>query len=215
MTRAPIVLALVVSAIAAAAAPPPLTRAQALTALSKPEMEARREAAAWLGDLGVMADTAPLVRALRDDDDVVRILAERSLWKIWSRSGDPEIDALFAAGRGARCSAAPPPPRSAPSPRSSRRSRTSRRAGTSGQPSTTWSASTRKSLRDCDEVLKRNPDHWGALAGYGQIYIALDEPERALDYFQRALRVNPNLRSVEAAVAELKRIIIEKRKGVI
>jgi tetratricopeptide (TPR) repeat protein len=64
-------------------------------------------------------------------------------------------------------------------------------------------------------VLKRNPDHFGALAGYGQIYLALGEPERALDYFQRALRVNPNLGGVEAAVAELKRIIIEKRKGII
>ena len=72
-----------------------------------------------------------------------------------------------------------------------------------------------KSLRDCDEVVKRNPQHWGVLAGYGQIYLALDKPELALDYFQRALKVNPNLQRVEAAVAELKRLIIEKRKGTI
>jgi tetratricopeptide (TPR) repeat protein len=53
------------------------------------------------------------------------------------------------------------------------------------------------------------------LAGYGQIYLALDKPELALEYFQRALKVNPNLRSLEAAVADLKRAIIEKRKGTI
>ena len=72
-----------------------------------------------------------------------------------------------------------------------------------------------KSLRDCDEVMKRNPGHFGALAGYGQIYLQLDRPERALEYFQRALAVNPNMPSVEAAVAVLKRLIIEKRRGVI
>ena len=65
------------------------------------------------------------------------------------------------------------------------------------------------------EVVKRNPDHFGVLSGYGQIYVQLDQPERALDYFQRALKVNPNLRQVEAAVEQLKRLIIEKRKGTI
>ena len=72
-----------------------------------------------------------------------------------------------------------------------------------------------KSLRDCDEVIKRNPQHWGVLAGYGQIYLALDKPELALEYFERALKINPNLSRVEAAVTELRRLIIEKRKGTI
>ena len=72
-----------------------------------------------------------------------------------------------------------------------------------------------KSLADCAEVVKRNPDHFGVLSGYGQIYVQLDQPERALDYFQRALKVNPNLHQVEIAVEQLKRLIIEKRKGTI
>jgi hypothetical protein len=45
--------------------------------------------------------------------------------------------------------------------------------------------------------------------------LQLDQPERALDYFQRALTVNPNLHQVELVVEELKRIIVEKRKGTI
>ena len=61
-----------------------------------------------------------------------------------------------------------------------------------------------KSLADCDEVVKRNPYHFGALSGYGQIYMQLDQPERALDYFERALDVNPNLRQVEVASSELR-----------
>jgi tetratricopeptide (TPR) repeat protein len=63
--------------------------------------------------------------------------------------------------------------------------------------------------------MKRNPDHFGALTGYGQIYLQLDKPERALDYFERALAVNPNLDSVEAAVRELRRHLLERRKGTI
>ena len=53
------------------------------------------------------------------------------------------------------------------------------------------------------------------LAGYEQIYLALDKPELALTYFERALAINPNLLSVQAAVDELKRLIIDKRKGTI
>ena len=45
----------------------------------------------------------------------------------------------------------------------------------------------RKSLADCDEVMKRNPNHFGALAGYGQIYFQLEQYEKAIEYWKRAL----------------------------
>ena len=60
-----------------------------------------------------------------------------------------------------------------------------------------------KSLADCDEVLKRNPSHFGVLSGYGQIYLQLNQPERALSYFERALAVNPNMEQVERVIEEL------------
>jgi tetratricopeptide (TPR) repeat protein len=72
-----------------------------------------------------------------------------------------------------------------------------------------------KSLRDCDEVMKRNPEHFGALAGYGQIYLRLDQPERALTYFRRALRINPNLDGVRQVIPELEQLLLERRKGTI
>ena len=72
-----------------------------------------------------------------------------------------------------------------------------------------------KSLQDCHEVIKRNPSHFGALAGYGQIYLALDQPERALSYFRQALRVNPNLRGVARMIPQLERALMERRKGTI
>ncbi len=35
-----------------------------------------------------------------------------------------------------------------------------------------------KSGARCDQVIKRNPLHFGALSGYGLIYIQFDEPEQ-------------------------------------
>ena len=61
----------------------------------------------------------------------------------------------------------------------------------------------RKSIADCDEVLKRNPGHFGALSGLGQIYLQLDDQEKALAWFRRALEVNPNLLSVEMTIRML------------
>jgi len=212
---ATLALALVVAtAPAAAQSTPPATREQALENVAKGDVEARRQAVASLGDLGTMPDAPVLLQALRDEDEVVRALAETSLWQVWSRSGDPQIDALFRLGvEQMREGAAP----AAIQTFTSIIEKKPEFAEGWNKRATIYylTGEYDKSLRDCDEVIKRNPQHWGALAGYGQIYLALDKPDLALDYFQRALKVNPNLRSVEAAVAELKRLVIEKRKGTI
>ncbi len=50
-----------------------------------------------------------------------------------------------------------------------------------------------KSLQDCDEVLKRNRHHFGALSGAGQIHLQAGHWRRALEFFQRAVDLNPNL----------------------
>ena len=65
------------------------TREQALADLAKPDVEVRRQAAIQLGEVGSMADAPALLRALRDPDDGVRALAERAVWQVWSRAGDP------------------------------------------------------------------------------------------------------------------------------
>ncbi|MGQ0656226.1 MAG: tetratricopeptide repeat protein, partial [Betaproteobacteria bacterium] len=69
----------------------------------------------------------------------------------------------------------------------------------------------RKSIADCDEVLKRNPGHFGALSGLGEIHLGLGEPEQALGWFRKALEVNPNLLGVEFRVKELERQLEAKR----
>jgi len=192
----------------------PLTREQALADIRKSDVEARRQAAAWLGELGTMADAPVLIAALRDADDVVRALAEHSVWQVWSRSGDPQVDALFQIGLEQMQRGAGP---AAIETFGQIISRKPDFAEGWNKRATVYflMGEYAKSLKDCDEVIKRNPSHFGALAGYGQIYLRLNQPERALDYFQRALTVNPNLAGVEAAIEALKQELIEKRKGTI
>ena len=47
------------------------------------------------------------------------------------------------------------------------------------------------------------------------IYLQLGKPDKALDYFQRALQVNPNLGQIEATVEQLKRVLIERKRDTI
>jgi len=61
-------------------------------------------------------------------------------------------------------------------------------------------------------VIKRNPVHFGALSGFGLNYLQLQKPEQALQYFQRALDVNPNLAQIQAAVEALKEFLSRQRR---
>lgn len=209
-------LALALCLLAAPAAPAlqAITRERALEALAGSEVEARRRGAAWLGEKGNMSDASALVKALRDPDEVVRALAEHSLWEVWSRSGDPEVDDLFQIGLEQMNQ------RNAPSAIATFTDIITKKP----EFAEGWNKRATlyyligeydKSLADCEEVLKRNPVHFGALSGFGMIYLQQGKPEKALEYWERALQVNPNLGQVEAGVEQLKRVLIERRKGTI
>ena len=207
-------LALLMPAAAEAQDKPRPSREQALGDLRGADVEARRLAAAWMGELGKPADLPALFKALRDQDDLVRALTENSIWQVWSRSGDPKMDGLFAVGveqmNHGQAEAAIDTFTEIIRLKPDFAEAWNKRA-------TVYFliGEYDKSLRDCDEVIKRNPQHWGALSGYGQIYLRLDKPEQALAYFQRALAANPNLRQIEQMIEELKQALIEKRKGTI
>jgi len=198
--------------IVPAAADQAMTRDQALAALAdKNNAEARRLGADWLGDMGRMEDVPLLVEALRDPDIVVRALAERSLWQVWSRSGDPDVDGLFLRGLDQM------------NQRDFDEAIESFSQIIQKKPDFAEGWNKRatiyyligeyeKSLADCEEVIRRNPVHFGALSGFGLNYLQLDKPEQALDYFERALAVNPNLAQIQAAVEELKQFLSQRSK---
>jgi tetratricopeptide (TPR) repeat protein len=60
-----------------------------------------------------------------------------------------------------------------------------------------------KSLSDIREVLKREPRHFGALAGLGMIMQEVGDDKRALDAFRKALEINPHLEKLPDMVKTL------------
>jgi tetratricopeptide (TPR) repeat protein len=66
-----------------------------------------------------------------------------------------------------------------------------------------------RSLQDIEQVLVREPRHFGALAGLGMIMQELGDDKRALDAFRKALEVNPHLDKVP----ELVKTLTEKVEG--
>ena len=199
-------MVLLASALTAATPPafpaPPNSRAEALAALKNPDTATRAEGVAWIANRGSMADAPLLHERLRDESALVRNFAEQGLWLLWTRSGDAAIDALMAkateAMQAARYDEAitlldqivAKMPEFAEG--WNRRATVHYLAG-----------ELRKSIADCDQVLKRNPHHFGALSGLGQIYLQLEDEESALKWFRRALEVNPNMLGVEMNVRML------------
>ena len=189
-------------------------RSDALGALSSSDPRMRKDAAERLGDVGTMADMPALVRALRDPDEDTRDAAQQAMWDIWSHSGNAEVDRLFKQGieqmgigdvRGGITTF-------------------SRIIAMKPEFAEGWNkratlyflaGDLRKSLADCDEVIKRNPYHFGALSGYVQIYIRLEYYERALEYSRRALDVNPNLDGIRQRMKALEKLIDERKAKMI
>lgn len=171
--------------------------------------EERRHAAGVLGDKGDHSAVPHLIDALKDDDAVVRELAEHSLWAIWNRSGDPKIDALLQEGihliQSNRLDEAiatfDEVVKGAPGfPEGYNRRATA--FYLAGQ--------YEKSIADCDEAIRRNPMHFGALSGLGYNYFKLGKPERAIRYFERALDINPNKPRIRSTLIEIERALRER-----
>jgi tetratricopeptide (TPR) repeat protein len=190
------------------------SRDVAVQALAQPDASARRDAASRLGEVGTMADVRALVRALRDADEDTRENAEQALWRIWARSGDESVDRLYAVGihqmeegelrQGIATFTRIIEQRPEFAEAWNKRATLYFMLG-----------DLRKSLADCDEVMKRNPYHFGALAGYAQIYIRLEYYDRALDYARRALEVNPNMEGVRRNLMLLERLQEQRRQQMI
>jgi tetratricopeptide (TPR) repeat protein len=187
------------------------SRELALVQLQSRDAGGRQMACTVLARLGRQEDLPLLQAHLFDDDAGVRIAAEAAIWAIWSRSGDAAADRLFQRGLEQM---------------SDGRLKTS--ADTFSQviamrPEFTEAWNKRAtvyfllgedelSLQDCDQVLKRNPKHFGVLAGYGQIYLRKGDLPRALDYFEQALAINPNMAGVQASVDAVREILIKRSR---
>jgi len=186
-------------------------REAALAELRSADAAARVRGCHGLAQHGLAQDLPLLLKALHDSSTGVREASEAAIWYVWSRSGDAAADRVFEQGVAQMHSG---------------ELRTA--AATFGrviamrpQFAEAWNkratvyfllGEDELSLHDCDEVLKRNPQHFGVLAGYGQIHARGGDLELALDYFKRALAINPNMEGVRVSV-EVIQEILAKRSG--
>ena len=188
----------------------PNSRAEALAALDDPIAENRAEAVGWLAIHGGMPDQPLLLRHLRDESALVRGFAEQGLWLLWSRSGDAALDRVMAAGIEHMQAGRHKEAIAAFSEVIRRRPAFAE--GWNKRATVHYLAGDfQRSLADCDEVMKRNPYHFGALSGYGQIHFRQENYEKAIEYWRRALGVNPNMAGVAINIQVAEELLKEKR----
>ena len=200
--------------LAGTAAPAELSRDQAVRSLSAADAQTRRDAATRLGEVGTMADATLLIVSLRDPDREVRARAEQAMWSIWARSGDEEVDGLYQTGIQ-QMSAGDLQQSIDTFTRIIELKPDFAEAWNKRATLYFLAGDLRKSLADCDEVVKRNPHHFGALAGYAQIYLRLEYYDHALEYSRRALAINPNLDGVKNNIELIERMLEERRRQMI
>ncbi len=202
-----------ITTVPVAAQNAPLNRQQALLALEHADPVRRLEAMLRLADLGNAGDAAAVMPRLRDADPVLRQFAVGLVWRLWSRSGDADIDVLFALGVVLMQAG------DLPKAVLVFTDIINKRPGFAEA----WNKratiyfmldQTELSMKDCDAVLERVPDHFGALSGYAQMTAERGQLERALAYMEHAHRVNPNMANAELAIEDLRRQIeIRRRKS--
>jgi tetratricopeptide (TPR) repeat protein len=167
----------------------------------------RRQALAVIGNAADARASAPVAACLHDPDPEVAALAETTLWRIWARSGDPAVDALFARGLQAMGAsdwlgavtifneviARAPAFAEGWNKRATARYLAEHFAS---------------AIADCEEVVRLCPQHFGALAGQGLCHVALRQHREATRCFRRALLIHPRLEAVRQNLQHLERDLV-------
>jgi len=198
----------------AAQAKEPMTQQQALRTLNHSNPQRRFEAMNRLALIGTADAAEAVLPRLHDKEPGLRTVALGTVWRMWSRSGEPEIDLLFDEGNAdmqegnmleaIRIFSDIIAKRPAFAEAWNKRATLYFMLG-----------QFELSMQDCEEVLKRVPKHFGALSGYAQMLAERDQPERALELMQRAVVVNPNMVNAELLMADLRRRIEIKRRHMV
>ena len=162
-----------------------------------------RAAGAALRLIGTPEVIPALVDALKNDDSGTRYNAEYALWEIWSHSGDDAVDAMLKDGKNLLKNEA--------YQQAVERFTTVIEAAPSFAEGYNqraiayfmleeWS----KAIRDCKQTISLNPNHFGAFAGMGHVYVRLGKIDEAIAAYKQALVINPNLISIAEAILRLR-----------
>jgi tetratricopeptide (TPR) repeat protein len=161
------------------------------------------ELLARVADMQVMP---ALVQALRDTDVRVRAAAQNVMWAIWLRSGNDRIDALMV--EGIRLMELQQYPEAAEIFDQIIASAPQFAEGYNKRATVYYLMEEfDKSIADIHTTLELNPVHFGALSGMGLCYLGLDEPRQALEWFERAIAVNPNMDTIQSYIEQIREFL--------
>jgi tetratricopeptide (TPR) repeat protein len=183
-----------------------MTPEEALERLRRGSPDEQRAALRALGEAADARVTPAVAALLHAEDAELVALAEATLWRVWSRSGEAAVDALFAEGLRAmeaqdwlgavaafsRVIEAAPAFAEAWNKRATARYLATHYAS---------------AIADCEETLRRNPHHFGALAGQGLCHQALGQIREAARCFRQALGIHPRLEGIRAHLARVEALL--------
>jgi len=203
---APCVGALLILACACATASAgdwsPLNREQALEQTRSRDFDKRRLAYGRLAEIGTMNDIPVLLAALWDDEELIRGIAEQSVWGIWLRTDDPVADPLFQTGLQLITEDKPEDAiqklnqviELKPDFAEAWNRRGNAYAARGDED---------RALADYERALALNPYQFGTMESCGEIWMLRSNYRKAADYFRRALDLNPNLSEAADALRSL------------
>lgn len=146
--------------------------------------------------------TEDLLRELARPDQDRWMRIERQILRDWAQSGSPALDYLFQRGQAALQSG---DSRAAIDHFSAVIDQAPDFAEAWNGRATAFFLANRLglSLADIEQVLLRNPQHFGALAGLGMILEQLDRPDEARAAYAASLAIHPHQQAVIDALARL------------
>lgn len=143
-----------------------------------------------------------LFERLKDADPQAAVRIEREITIEWSKSGSPAMDLLLQRGKDALDAGEAPI------------ALEHLTALTDHDPDFAegWNSLASANIAmgklgpavdDLANALRLNPRHFGALVSLGQIFEEIDRPQKALDAYNAALELNPQMADVKAAVKRI------------
>lgn len=166
--------------------------------------DAAKTALVCLSLTGTMADTADIASLLHHDDPATAALAERALWSIWFRAGDDRANTSITQavhlisenlldkaldlldGLVARCP-------------------TFAEAYNQLAIVHFLKGDYHRAIENCQEALRLNGHHFGAMAGLGHGYASLGKWKRALEAYCGSLQLHPRLEGIRQSIQQIRK----------
>ena len=169
----------------------PISREKALEQTRSAQLDKRRLAYGRLAEIGTMEDIPVLMAALWDEEELIRGIAEQSVWGIWLRTDDPVVDPLFQTGMQLIAEDEP----------AAAIEKLNQVIELKPEFAEAWNhrgnaysdlGEEDRALADYERAIILNPYEFGTLESIGEIWMSRSDYRKAAEYFRRALDLNPN-----------------------